>query len=85
VNGGPKRCDGSSDPKRLRSNFEQHCLPGRLLDADVAPYGDFLPERRRLMALRIRAWFETLVDVAACPSLPTAAPLRPPMQSCRDR
>jgi len=60
VNGGPKRYGGITDPDRLRENYAQNCLPECLLNGEVPAYDDFLAERRRLMALRIKHWFEVL-------------------------
>ena len=60
ANGGKKRYGGITDPARLRENYEQNCLPDSLLDGEVPIYDDFLAERRRLMALRIKQWFEVL-------------------------
>jgi len=60
VNGGPKRYGGITDPETLRQNFEENCLPESLLDGQVPDYETFLAERRRLMALRIKRWFEVL-------------------------
>jgi len=37
-----------------------HCLSETLLDGDIPTYDDFLEERRKLMALKIKSWFETL-------------------------
>ncbi len=60
VNGGPKRYGGITDPDTLRQNFEENCLPISLMDGQVPDYETFLAERRRLMALRIKRWFEVL-------------------------
>ncbi|MGO0122316.1 GmrSD restriction endonuclease domain-containing protein [Desulfothermobacter acidiphilus] len=60
VNGGPKRYGGITDPEILRQNFEENCLPTSLLDGQVPDYETFLAERRRLMSLRIKRWFEVL-------------------------
>lgn len=60
VNGGPKRYGGITDPDMLRQNFEENCLPISLMDGQVPDYETFLAERRRLMALRIKRWFEVL-------------------------
>ena len=49
-----------TDPERLRENYAQNCLPASLLDGDVPDYDDFLAERRQLVALRIKEWFEVL-------------------------
>lgn len=60
VNGGHKRYGGITDPDMLRQNFEENCLPISLMDGQVPDYETFLAERRRLMALRIKRWFEVL-------------------------
>jgi hypothetical protein len=60
VNGGKKRYGGITEPARLRENYQQNCLPESLLGGEVPAYDDFLAERRRLMALRIKQWFEVL-------------------------
>lgn len=60
VNGSEKRFGGITDRHQLRENFAQNCLPEKLLNGEVPSYEDFLTERRRLMALRIKKWFEVL-------------------------
>lgn len=60
VNGGVKRYGGITEPERLRENYAQNCLPESLLSGGIPAYDDFLAERRRLMALRIKRWFEVL-------------------------
>lgn len=60
ISGGEKRYGGITDPERLRENYAQNCLPASLLDGKVPDYDDFLAERRELMALRIKEWFEVL-------------------------
>ncbi len=60
VRGGKKKYGGIVDPERLKENFKQNCLPETLADGLVPEYDDFLAERRRLMALRIKKWFEIL-------------------------
>ena len=60
VNGGKKRYGGIVDRTKLEENLAQNCLPLSLLDGDVPGYDDFLATRRKLMALRIKAWFEAL-------------------------
>lgn len=60
VNGGPKRYGGITDRETLERNFEENCLPTSLLDGQVPDYETFLAERRRLMSLRIKRWFEVL-------------------------
>lgn len=60
VNGGPKLYGGITDRQTLERNFEENCLPTSLLDGHVPDYEKFLAERRRLMSLRIKQWFEAL-------------------------
>ena len=60
INGGPKRYGGIVAPDRLRENLTQNCLPTRLLDGEMNGYDEFLAERRRLMALRIKEWYGVL-------------------------
>jgi hypothetical protein len=36
------------------------CLPESLLDGEIPAYDDFLKERRKLMAQKIKAWFVAL-------------------------
>jgi hypothetical protein len=42
--------------ERLRSS----CLPESLLDGEIPEFDDFLEQRRKLMALKIKTWFEAL-------------------------
>ncbi|HXU31576.1 MAG TPA: DUF262 domain-containing protein [Thermoanaerobaculia bacterium] len=44
----------------MRANFRMHCLPDSMLDGEILAYDDFLEQRRKLMALKIKAWFEKL-------------------------
>jgi hypothetical protein len=60
INGGPKRYGGIVDRERLQENFAQNCLPESLLVGIMPDFDDFLTQRRRLMALRIKEWFEVL-------------------------
>jgi hypothetical protein len=58
--GGKTIYGGITNADELRSNLIMNCVPERLLDGDIPPYDDFLEERRRLMALKVKAWFESL-------------------------
>jgi len=60
VNGGPKRYGGITDPETLRQNFLENCIPLSMLTGEVPDFHLFLEERRRLMALRMKRWFEAL-------------------------
>ena len=60
VNGGPKLYGGIVDLVELRKNLAENCLPISLIDGSVPDYDEFLTTRRRIMALRIKKWFEVL-------------------------
>ena len=59
-NGGKRKYGGITDITELRDNLRTHCLPESLLNGEVPEYDDFLDTRRRLMALRMKTWFEVL-------------------------
>jgi hypothetical protein len=44
----------------MLTNLRMNCLPESLLDGEVPDYDAFLEERRKLMALKIKDWFEGL-------------------------
>jgi hypothetical protein len=58
--GGKKKYGGITALADMRANLRTHCLPESLLDGEIPTYDDFLEERRRLMALKIKQWFEVL-------------------------
>ncbi|MBC6941244.1 MAG: DUF262 domain-containing protein [Xanthomonadales bacterium] len=60
VNGGARRYGGIVEPAGLRANLHMNCIPETLLDGQVPDYDDFLEQRRVLMALKIKRWFELL-------------------------
>lgn len=60
VQGGEKKYGGIDNETDLRENFRMNCIPDLLLFADVPAYEDFLEQRRKLMALKIKSWFEVL-------------------------
>jgi hypothetical protein len=59
-NGGPKRYGNITDLVELQENFRVNCIPEGIATMAVDDYPDFLAERRKLMARRIRTYFETL-------------------------
>jgi hypothetical protein len=59
-NGGKKKYGGITKESELRANLRANCVPESLLDGDVPDYDDFLEERRKLMAMKIKTWFEAL-------------------------
>lgn len=58
--GGKKRYGGIDDLDELRGNLAENCVPTAMLNGVPLEYEDFLGERRRLMASKIKAWFGTL-------------------------
>jgi hypothetical protein len=58
--GGKKKYGGTTSLADMAANLRMHCLPESLLDGDIPAYDDFLEQRRRLMALKIKKWFEVL-------------------------
>lgn len=59
-NGGKKKYGGIIDRKALRANLAMHCIPSSAIDGDVPEFDEFLEDRRKLMALKIKGWFESL-------------------------
>lgn len=59
-NGSDKKYGGITDLDELRENFRVHCLPVSMLEGRIPDYNTFLEERRKLMALKIKRWFEVL-------------------------
>lgn len=60
VNGGKKKYGGITDKDELRANFVANCIPASMLEGEIPDYDAFLEERRKLMALKIKRWFEVL-------------------------
>ncbi len=58
--GGDKKYGGITSLDDMKANLRTHCLPESLLDGKVPSYDEFLEERRRLMGLKIKQWFEVL-------------------------
>ena len=42
------------------ANLVMNCIPAGMLEGEIQDFGEFLAERRRLMALKIKTWFEML-------------------------
>jgi hypothetical protein len=59
-NGGPKKYGGITKLDEMRANLRVSCLPERLLDGEIPEFDDFLEERRKLMAQKIKTYFEGL-------------------------
>ena len=58
--GGKKKYGGITDAAELRVNLRMNCLPECLMEREDLDYDAFLEERRKLMALKIKSWFEAL-------------------------
>lgn len=58
--GGPRKYGGIVDRGEMLANFRMNCIPESMLGDCIADYQVFLSERRKLMALKIKSWFEAL-------------------------
>lgn len=58
--GGERKYGGIVDLDELKANLKIHCIPEGLLNGTIPSYDVFLEERRRLMAQKIKGWFEIL-------------------------
>ena len=58
--GGAKKYGGITDRDELRANLRMSCLPESLIDGKIPSFDDFLEQRRKLMAQKIKTWFEAL-------------------------
>lgn len=58
--GGDRKYGGITDQAEMKANLRANCLPESLLDGVIPDYEDFLRQRRSLMALKIKTWFQTL-------------------------
>lgn len=58
--GGKKKYGGITSLATMKANLRMHCLPDSMLEGKIPAYDDFLEERRGLMALKIKQWFEAL-------------------------
>lgn len=58
--GGERKYGGIADREVMLDNFRMNCIPESMLDGGVKEFDAFLAERRALMALKIKTWFESL-------------------------
>ena len=58
--GGAVKYGGITDEQAMRDNLRMNCIPETMLDGEIKDFNAFLEERRKLMALKIKAWFELL-------------------------
>lgn len=59
-NGGKLKYGGIKTMEELKVNMEMNCIPEGIADMDASKYKDFLEERRKLMALKIKNYFLSL-------------------------
>lgn len=59
-NGGKKRYGNLTDLAEVRENFRMNCVPDGMEKMAVDEYPSFLTERRKLMAQKIKTYFEGL-------------------------
>jgi len=41
----------------MKENFQAHCVPDEMEDKNIEHYDEFLQERRKLMALKIKNYY----------------------------
>jgi hypothetical protein len=58
--GGAKKYGGITTETELHANYRMHCLPDSISTGNIPSYDHFLEERRKLMAIKIKTWFEAL-------------------------
>lgn len=58
--GGAKKYGGITERDDMVANLRMNCIPEAMLDGEIKNFSDFLEERRKLMALKIKSWFELL-------------------------
>lgn len=57
---GIKKYGNIESEEVLKENFRMHCIPEMIFGANHENFGDFLTERRRLIAGKIRKYYRTL-------------------------
>ena len=63
INTGNLKYGGINDKRELQTNFEENCIPMAMLNSEVMLYEDFLKERRKLMAQKMKKYFQSLGEV----------------------
>ena len=58
--GGTKKYGGITTKDDLIANLRMNCIPVSMLDGHIPDFDKFLEERRKLMAWKIKSWFNTL-------------------------
>lgn len=63
VDTGKLKYGGIKDERELRKNFEENCIPESMLKSESMEYEDFLQQRRVLMAMKMKAYFQSLGEL----------------------
>ena len=66
--GGKKKYGGITDLDELKENSRQHCIPDDVFNGLANDYNAFLEERRKLMAAKIRKYFNKLSFIKCLPT-----------------
>lgn len=53
-------CGSITDLDKLKENLKQNCIPESVKDMDESNYEDFIQERRKLMAQKIKEYYRSL-------------------------
>jgi hypothetical protein len=59
-NGGKKKYGGIESIEELNNNLKTHCIPDTIFNMTVENYEEFLSERRKLIAKKIKEYYYTL-------------------------
>lgn len=59
-NNSDAKFSGLESHEQLSYNLKMHCIPEMILSNNASDYEDFLNERRKLMALKIKAYYFSL-------------------------
>ena len=54
------KCGSITNIAKLKENLEMNCIPITVKDMDYNNYSDFLEERKKMMALKIKKYYESL-------------------------
>jgi hypothetical protein len=57
---GKKKYGGINNLDELKANLTENCIPESMLSPNVPDYDSFLEQRRKLMATKIKTYFQTL-------------------------
>lgn len=60
IESGNPLISGISNMVELKNNLKSHCIPESIIDSTIEHYDEFLVERRKLMALKMRDYYFSL-------------------------